>query len=91
MRQVDELSDLRMSCNALPAMQQNVSQSLNEVTEAAMGTKTQPGLQGVGLQHENLADRLLEMVTMVTMGGDLRPGRLADRLVAGLWQPKINP
>eukprot|EP00983_Pelagomonas_calceolata_P134943 1162108-Pelagomonas_calceolata.AAC.1 len=31
------------------------------------------------------------MVTMVTMGGDLQPGRLADRLVAGLCQPKINP
>eukprot|EP00983_Pelagomonas_calceolata_P072320 1151672-Pelagomonas_calceolata.AAC.3 len=27
---------------------------------------------------------------MVTMGGDLQPGRLADRLVAGLCQPKIN-
>eukprot|EP00983_Pelagomonas_calceolata_P037681 1136464-Pelagomonas_calceolata.AAC.7 len=28
---------------------------------------------------------------MVTMGGDLQPGRLADRLVAGLCQPKMNP
>eukprot|EP00983_Pelagomonas_calceolata_P057975 1145307-Pelagomonas_calceolata.AAC.8 len=27
---------------------------------------------------------------MVTMGGDLQPGRLADLLVAGLCQPKIN-
>eukprot|EP00983_Pelagomonas_calceolata_P067660 1149559-Pelagomonas_calceolata.AAC.2 len=24
------------------------------------------------------------------MGGDLQPGRLADRLVAGLSQPEIN-
>eukprot|EP00983_Pelagomonas_calceolata_P072838 1151898-Pelagomonas_calceolata.AAC.6 len=28
---------------------------------------------------------------MVTMGGGLQPGRLADRLVAGLSQPEINP
>jgi len=31
------------------------------------------------------------MVTMVTMGGDLQPGCLADRLLTGLGQPRINP
>jgi hypothetical protein len=31
------------------------------------------------------------MVTMVTMGGDLQPGCLADRLLTGLGQPQINP
>jgi hypothetical protein len=30
------------------------------------------------------------MVTMVTMGGDLQPGCLADRLLTGLGQPQIN-
>ena len=29
------------------------------------------------------------MVTMVTMGGDLQPGSLADRLLTGLGQPQI--
>jgi hypothetical protein len=33
----------------------------------------------------------LTMVTMVTMGGDLQPGSLADRLLTGLGQPQINP
>ena len=31
------------------------------------------------------------MVTMATMGGDLQPGCLADRLLTGLGQPQINP
>jgi len=31
------------------------------------------------------------MVTMVTMGVDLQPGCLADRLLTGLGQPQINP
>jgi hypothetical protein len=31
------------------------------------------------------------IVTMVTMGGDLQPGSLADRLLTGLGQPQINP
>jgi hypothetical protein len=31
------------------------------------------------------------MITMVTMGGDLQPGSLADRLLTGLGQPQINP
>jgi hypothetical protein len=31
------------------------------------------------------------MVTMVTMGGDLQPGCLADRLLTGLGQLQINP
>jgi hypothetical protein len=30
-----------------------------------------------------------KMVTMVTMGGDLQPGCLADRLLTGLGQPQI--
>ena len=30
-------------------------------------------------------------VLMVTMGGDLQPGSLADRLLTGLGQPQINP
>jgi hypothetical protein len=34
---------------------------------------------------------LLTMVTMVTMGGDLQPGCLADRLLTGLGQPQIYP
>jgi hypothetical protein len=28
---------------------------------------------------------------MDTMGGDLQPGCLADRLLTGLGQPQINP
>ena len=28
---------------------------------------------------------------MVTMGGDLQPGCLADQLLTGLGQPQINP
>ena len=36
-------------------------------------------------------DRKKSMVTMVTMGGDLQPGSLADRLLTGLGQPQINP
>jgi hypothetical protein len=31
------------------------------------------------------------MVTMVTMGGDLQPGCLADRPLTGLGQLQINP
>jgi hypothetical protein len=34
---------------------------------------------------------LQTMVTMVTMGGDLQPGCLADRLLTGLGQPQIIP
>jgi hypothetical protein len=34
---------------------------------------------------------LLRRITMVTMGGDLQPGSLADRLLTGLGQPQINP
>jgi len=33
----------------------------------------------------------LSMVTMVSMGGDLQPGCLADRLLTGLGQSQINP
>jgi len=31
------------------------------------------------------------MVTIVTMGGDLQPGCLTDRLLTVLGQPQINP
>ena len=34
---------------------------------------------------------IIIMVTMVTMGGDLQPGCLTDRLLTGLVQPQINP
>ena len=34
---------------------------------------------------------LLIRLTMVTMGGDLQPGCLADRLLTGLGQPQMNP
>ena len=52
-----------------------------------------------GLQPKSLADgnwlvkqkqpvsKIETMVTMVTMGGDLQPGSLADRLLTGLGQP----
>jgi len=33
----------------------------------------------------------LQHCIMITMGGDLQPGCLADRLLTGLGQPKINP
>ena len=33
----------------------------------------------------------LALQTMVTMGGDLQPGCLADRLLTGLGQPQIIP
>ena len=32
----------------------------------------------------------LSVSPMVTMGGDLQPGCLADRLLTGLGQPQIN-
>jgi hypothetical protein len=38
---------------------------------------------GIVLAYVNLA--------MVTMGGDLQPGCLADQLLTGLGQPQINP
>jgi hypothetical protein len=31
------------------------------------------------------------IVKMVTMGGDLQPGCLADQLLTGLGQPQMNP
>ena len=39
----------------------------------------------------NLPGVFAIMVTMVTIGGDLQPGCLADRLLTGLGQPQINP
>jgi hypothetical protein len=33
----------------------------------------------------------MSLDSMVTMGGDLQPGSLADRLLTGLGQPQINP
>jgi hypothetical protein len=41
------------------------------------------------LRHHH--DVASTMVTMITMGGDLQPGSLADRLLTGLGQPQINP
>ena len=41
--------------------------------------------------HMELGGKLVTMVTMVTIGGDLQPGCLADRLLTGLGQPQINP
>ena len=35
-------------------------------------------------------DLVVKMVTMITMGGDLQPCCLADRLLTGLGQPQIN-
>jgi len=37
------------------------------------------------------APDMYTMVTMVTMGGDLQPGCLADRPLTGLGQLQINP
>jgi hypothetical protein len=48
----------------------------------------------LGLDKVDVTPRFAEvftMVTMVTMGGDLQPGCLADRLLTGLGQPQINP
>jgi hypothetical protein len=39
----------------------------------------------------DLVPLLCQMATMVTTGGDLQPGCLADRLLTGLGQPQINP
>eukprot|EP00983_Pelagomonas_calceolata_P066472 1149058-Pelagomonas_calceolata.AAC.10 len=51
-----------------------------------------------GIGPRGLYARLLRFVTLcnmkqvlVAMGDDLQPGCLADRLVAGLSQPEINP
>eukprot|EP00983_Pelagomonas_calceolata_P096865 1158180-Pelagomonas_calceolata.AAC.7 len=33
----------------------------------------------------------ITIIVTIVMGGDLQLGRLADRLVAGLSQPEINP
>jgi len=69
-------------------------------------TREEVGIRGYkdGLQPESLADGNwlvkknqpvskieTESDTMVTMGGDLQPGSLADRLLTGLGQPQINP
>jgi len=40
---------------------------------------------------EKAWSQIWTMVTMVTIGGDLQPGCLADRLLTGLGQPQINP
>jgi hypothetical protein len=32
-----------------------------------------------------------QMVTIVTIGDDIQPGCLADRLLTGLGEPQINP
>ena len=44
-----------------------------------------------GLNHEFNIVQVMNVLTMVTMGGDLQPGCLADRLLTGLGQPQINP
>jgi len=31
------------------------------------------------------------MVTLITMGGYLQPGCLADQLLTGIGQPQVNP
>ena len=41
--------------------------------------------------HQLSVSPMVTMVTMVTMGGDLQPDCLADRLLTGLGQPQINP
>ena len=38
-----------------------------------------------------VSHKYFTMVTMVTIGGDLQPGCLADRLLTGLGQPQISP
>ena len=43
---------------------------------------------GVGVCGGELARTV---AAMVTMGGDLQPGCLADRLLTGLGQPQISP
>jgi hypothetical protein len=55
------------------------------------------------VKESSFTNKLVTMVTrgkgytaiwlqaMVTMGGDLQPGCLADRLLTGLGQPQINP
>jgi hypothetical protein len=40
--------------------------------------------------HTTMVKKVI-MVIVVTMGGDLQPGCLADRLLTGLGQPQINP
>ena len=42
-------------------------------------------------QENKRSEAKKEMHSMVTMGGDLQPGSLADRLLTGLGQPQINP
>jgi hypothetical protein len=44
-----------------------------------------------GLNHEFNIVQVMNVLTMVTMGGDLQPGCLGDRLLTGLGQPQINP
>jgi hypothetical protein len=45
---------------------------------------------GCDLGHsKNEMEELFQLRTMVTMGGDLQPGCLADRLLIGLNQPQI--
>eukprot|EP00983_Pelagomonas_calceolata_P124872 1161153-Pelagomonas_calceolata.AAC.1 len=51
-------------------------------------TVPRPWLQPSGCQPAPLWCNLDSVITMVTIGGDLQPGCLADRLVAGLSQPK---
>jgi hypothetical protein len=42
-------------------------------------------------EEQRIALAVRRVPTMVTIGGDLQPGCLADRLLTGLGQPQINP
>jgi hypothetical protein len=45
----------------------------------------------VGFVRADKYGRVIDKITMVTMGVDLQPDFLADRLLTGLGQPQINP
>ena len=70
---------------------------LSTSTDKWLPLRTMKGLQGgKTIQQRSeffalLVSNVSTMVTMVTMGGDLQPGCLADRLLTGLGQPQINP
>ena len=62
-------------------------QQISSYLEASAKTQEQQG----ALYQGGSARALSLPHSMVTMGGDLQPGSLADRLLTGLGQPQINP
>ena len=73
-----QLNWLRAAMRLYDSLTKSNSYTMKKVLHADMQLSTRSG-------------DCWSLVTMVTMGGDLQPGCLADRLMTGLGQPQINP